>query len=128
VELPGIAAIVAERGKYFAVAAAQRPDHVVRGIAQHHVFLFGVLGKNGHADGSGALRHGANKKFLQEFSLLGKYLISVIDAVAHVYQAIVRYANAVNGRPELLVMRTIGIVGTRIGIAGQDISTIRCRR
>src|SRR5215471_17222199 len=116
VELAGIAAVVPGHPKHGAVAAAQCPDHIVGVISHQEILLTGVAREGDVTNCSRLSRRRMYEEFLHEFALLREYLNPVVGAIANVDEAIVGDMGAMDGRPELLVVGSIGFVRTGVGI------------
>src|ERR1700739_4019375 len=116
VELTRIATVVSRHPKHSSVAAAQCPDHVVGVISHQEKLLTGVAREGNVTNRSGLSRRRMYEEFLHELALLREYLDPVVGAIANVDKSIGGDVGAVDGRPELLVVGSIGLVRTGVGI------------
>src|SRR5437588_10732585 len=116
VELARIAAVVSGHPNHGAVAAAQCPDHVVGVISHQQILLARIVREGNVANCSWLSRRRMYEELLHELALLREYLNPVVGAIANVDKSIVRDVGTVDGRPELLVVGSIGLVRTRVGI------------
>src|SRR5580700_3522207 len=116
VELTRIATVVSRHPQHRAVAAAQCPDHVIGVVSHQEKLLTRVARESNVTNCSGFSRRRMYEEFLHELALLREYLDPVVGAIANVDKSIGGDVGAVDGRPELLVVRSIGLVWTGVGI------------
>src|ERR1700730_13346293 len=116
-KLPRIPPAVSGLSQPAAVAAPQRPEHIVLAVHQEHVLLLRIARKRKSPRGSLSQRFLAHKEFLHELPLLCKNLNPVVGAVAHVHKPVVRNAHAMDWISKLLVCLARRVIRSRIGVA-----------
>ena len=123
VELPGIAAVVAEAADHAAVLALDDADLVVLAVGAEQIGLLRIGPDREVPHRAVAERVLLEEPLLDEGAVLLEHLDAVVDAVADIDQPVIGDLHAMHGIAELLRDRRLGIVG---GLLGRR--RARCRR
>ncbi len=116
VKLSYVATVVSKHAHNCSVAPSERSDDVISVVGDQDIFLSRIMRKDNVTDGSGLQSFRMHEEFLQEFALLGKYLNSIIAAIANINQPLDRDVRTMDRGPELLIDGSIPFSFVRSGI------------
>src|SRR5262245_54308444 len=101
-ELPGLPAAVAEARQDPHCLAIDDVDALVQAVGEVDVGLARIVRERDVPDRARAARLGRDAQLVDEHAVLAEHLNAIVDAIAHVDEAVARRFRAVHGIPELL--------------------------